>query len=70
VRKLNLYAELGVLEYWIIDPVSESVEQFSPHQGRFEPFLKRSGNEIGSVVLSGLRFSLSDVFALQLGKKP
>ncbi|MCD7736297.1 MAG: Uma2 family endonuclease [Lachnospiraceae bacterium] len=35
VRKLNLYADAGVREYWIIDPMEESVLVYTRVQERF-----------------------------------
>ncbi|MCD8338146.1 MAG: Uma2 family endonuclease [Lachnospiraceae bacterium] len=39
VRKLNLYADAGVREYWIIDPAEESVLVYLFEQNNFQTYL-------------------------------
>ena len=34
--KKDTYAKAGVREYWIVDPVSQSIEVYHLHEGRFE----------------------------------
>lgn len=34
-EKMRLYAETGVREYWVVDPVSEHIEFLINHDGRF-----------------------------------
>lgn len=36
VRKLNLYADTGVREYWIVDPIKESIFVYYLEQENFK----------------------------------
>lgn len=49
VRKLNLYADAGVREYWIIDPSEKSVLVYIHNQKRFQvtPYTFKDSIKVG-----------------------
>lgn len=52
-RKFVLYAEHGVMEYWIIDPLKKTLEFFENHGGEFVPILPDERGRLRSKVLPG-----------------
>ena len=60
--KYDDYEAHGVGEYWIIDPVAESIEQYVVEAGRFQLFLKSGSGEIASRVVSGFRIPIRAIF--------
>ncbi len=52
-RKFVLYAEHGVKEYWIIDPLKNSVEWFENRNGEFIQIQPDAQGRLHSKVLSG-----------------
>jgi Uma2 family endonuclease len=52
-RKFVLYAENGVKEYWIIDPLRETVEFFENRAGEFTPISPDEQGRLHSKVLPG-----------------
>ena len=62
--KHDLYGRHGVLEYWIVDPMAESVAVHRQCDGRFElaETLGRQGT-LRTALLDGLQRELDDIFA-------
>lgn len=60
-RKLSLYREAQVKEYWIVDPKNKNINVYHLQDGEY--ILKAKNKEIiRSLVLSGLELPLSAVF--------
>ena len=62
-RKLNLYLEAGVQEYWVIDPEEKLVEIFHLEADRYIPQILRKADVLKSVKFSGLEIALDVLFA-------
>ena len=61
--KRELYGRHGVLEYWIVDPIAETIAVHRQEDGRLqaaETFGRR--DTLRTVVLNGLQLKLDDVF--------
>ncbi|KAA0227067.1 Uma2 family endonuclease [candidate division KSB1 bacterium] len=52
-RKFTLYADHGVQEYWLIDPLSNTVDFFGAQQGRFIALAPDGEGRLHSNVLPG-----------------
>jgi Uma2 family endonuclease len=63
IRKFNLYLEAGVREYWLVEPVSKTVQAFVLQNGAYTGKVYNSASLLPSAVLEGLSISLNDVFA-------
>ncbi|MDR2483531.1 MAG: Uma2 family endonuclease [Treponema sp.] len=61
-RKLNLYQEAGVREYWVVDPLNRRVRVYLLKDGRYVPQTFRAADRAQSAILPGLELSLADVF--------
>jgi Uma2 family endonuclease len=62
IIKLRAYEEFGVVEYWIVDPVLESVKIFRRNAiGHYERAVE--GSSITSPLFPGLEITLAEVFA-------
>ena len=62
--KHALYGKHGVLEYWIVDPTSETIAVHRQRDGRLEPagtFAR--GNSLATPLLEGLQLDLDGIFA-------
>ena len=63
VRKRQLYAEAGVPEYWILDPLNDTVLPLELRGGEYmEPGLLSIGDTLTTPLLPGLAIPLSDLF--------
>ena len=62
--KYELYGRHGVLEYWIVDPMAETIAVHRQGNGRLEvaETLGR-GDTLRTALLEGLELELDDVFA-------
>ena len=62
--KHELYCRHGVLEYWIIDPVAETVAIHRQRDGKFERTGRFGrGESLATAVLEGLALALDDILA-------
>lgn len=63
VTKFNLYQEAGVREYWIVDPMSRTVQVYVLENGLFRVIESYSAEDEAEVrVLNGCIVYLRDVF--------
>lgn len=60
--KFEDYADHGVQEYWLIDPQSETVEQYLLKDGGYELALKIKTGELTSHVISGFTIPVAAIF--------
>jgi len=60
--KFRDYAAHGVGEYWIVDPDTESVEQFVPKSGRYAKARRQKSGMIASDVVAGFRIPVRAIF--------
>lgn len=60
--KFEDYAAHGALEYWIVDPERETIEQFIAKDGRFELALKVNSGILKSVAVPGFEIAARAVF--------
>ena len=61
-RKLNLYRNAGVREYWVIDPENKIVEAYLLKNSRYESRILHPGDILASGLFPGLEFSLESLF--------
>ena len=63
VRKRRLYAEAGVPEYWIFDPLNDTVLPLELRGGEYvERGLLSIGDTLTTAQLPGLAIPLADLF--------
>lgn len=63
VRKRQLYAGAGVLEYWIADPRNDTVTLLALRDGEYvERAVLTAGDTLTTPLLPGLAIPLADVF--------
>jgi Uma2 family endonuclease len=63
VRKRQIYAESGVLEYWIFDPVADAVAQLELTGVQYTERASLSADDILTTpLLPGLEIPLTDIF--------
>ncbi len=63
VRKRQIYAEAGVLEYWPIDPRNDTVTQLELRGGEYvERAVLGAGDTLTTPLLPGLSIPLADIF--------
>jgi Uma2 family endonuclease len=60
--KYDDYEAQGVQEYWIIDPVEETIEQYVLRDGQFKLLLKAGQGIITSHVVTGFTIDIRAVF--------
>jgi len=64
VTKRKAYAELGVREYWIVDPELEQVEVFVLEEGRLDRRAEVLDGEVRSLAaIPGLGIPLAEIFS-------
>jgi Uma2 family endonuclease len=61
--KYEVYEEAGVKEYWIVDPIRETVQVHVWKDGTYIPQRTLVPDDmLNSTVLTGFSFSLSKIF--------
>lgn len=66
VKKLDLYMQCGVKEYWLVDPANESIMVYQLADGDIEnsvTYLASAGHVARSYYFDGLEVILRDIFA-------
>ena len=62
-RKMQLYARFGVPEYWIVDPVANTIEVYALESGLYgSPRVSTARDHVRSATLAGLEFEARRVF--------
>ena len=62
-RKRQLYAEAGILEYWIVDPRNDTVTLLELHGGEYtERAVLNAADTLTTPLLPGLAILLADIF--------
>jgi Uma2 family endonuclease len=61
--KLKKYMESGVKEYWIVDPIANTVQVYKPETGLKSHLRYESSDTIETTILPGLKISLKEIFA-------
>ena len=63
LKKLNLYIETGVKEYWIVNTDSKEIIVYNFKNNEIDRFVTYKGNmEVESIIFEGLSLQLSDIF--------
>ncbi len=62
VTKLNLYAETGVKEYWIVDTDKKQIMMYSFKNCQLDKHKTYEEGEIDSQFFEGLILNFSDIF--------
>ena len=63
IRKRQLYAEAGVSEYWIFDPVNDTALLLELHDGDYvQRSLLTASDTLTTSLLPGLAIPLADIF--------
>jgi Uma2 family endonuclease len=60
--KFDDYATHGVAEYWIVDPVAETIEQYLLQEGAYRLAVKVKTGTIASAVVAGFEIPVRAVF--------
>lgn len=62
IDKMKLYAEYGVLEYWIVDPLNKSIEVYRLRESAYAlQHFAESGDTAGSGILAGFSISVDAI---------
>jgi Uma2 family endonuclease len=56
------YADHGVLEYWLIDPTEQTVEQYQLHGNTYKLLRKIDSGRLKSIAVSGFEIPLGALF--------
>lgn len=60
--KMEDYAAHGVWEYWLVDPVSQTVEQYLLHDGSYDLVLKVREGSLRSDIVEGFEIPVAAIF--------
>ncbi|MDA1230266.1 MAG: Uma2 family endonuclease [Planctomycetota bacterium] len=60
--KFEDFAINGVGEYWVVDAVTQTIEQYVLKDARYELRVKSSSGRLRSVVIAGLEFEIEAMF--------
>ncbi len=64
VIKRRLYEKFGVKEYWIIDPVVDTLEVYKPTERGYKKVAEyEKGDVLSSELLKGLTINLAEIFS-------
>ena len=64
LKKLNLYLNAGIEEYWIVNPLRKEVYYYSFHKQDIKDYRVYKGTEIvQSIVFEGLEIPLEQIFS-------
>lgn len=62
IQKKALYEQFGLLEYWVVDPESQSIEVFVLVSGGYQLHGKAAGaKKVGSKLLAGFEIAFSEL---------
>lgn len=69
--KKKIYLAIGVKEYWILDPLKETLEIYTPQTGEKVPrqFITRN-DAVTTSLLPSLQFTLKEIFERNGRRKP
>lgn len=63
VTKKDLYLKFGVTEYWLIDPIYQTVEIYALEQDKYVlKFMSVESGEVESQVLEGFKIDVKSIF--------
>ncbi|GBU28921.1 hypothetical protein R84B8_02483 [Treponema sp. R8-4-B8] len=62
-RKLKLYQDAGVREYWIVDPENNGVTVYRFQEGAILTYLYKSADKVPVAIFPDLNIALEQVFA-------
>lgn len=70
IKKMGLYMNVGVMEYWIVSPQNNTVQIFSLKENGVysEPAMYSKDDTVKSVVFEDLEIILADIFEWKLYK--
>ncbi len=68
VTKKDLYLKFGVMEYWLIDPIYQTVEIYTLEQDKYVlKFMLVESGEVASQVLEGFKIDIKAIFQNKKG---
>jgi Uma2 family endonuclease len=66
IVKKELYLQFGVAEYWIVDPIYQSVEVFYLENGEYQlKYFVVENGELESKVLDGFKIDIKKIFEIE-----
>lgn len=67
--KFQDYADHGIQEYWIVDPRSETLEQYKLVAGQYQLVKQSDNGEVTSIVLPDFRIPIRAIFDDQIKRE-